>query len=107
MAYNEWSEFPRQLIRIDALTNVAKTVSTTPINISGILVTNRAANAELVLFREVDDTPEHFAINIGISATEFFPIRCHLPDLEVILDGAGDVDITIFAISNVSSTTVV
>ncbi len=107
MGFNELSEWPRGVIRIDALTNVAKTVSTGPIRISGILVSEQAGAAEVVRFREVDDAPEHFSLNIAANETKFFAVKVNLTDLEVILDSTGNVDVTIFLFADVNSTTVV
>lgn len=107
MAFNDWTEFPRRTIRIDALTSTPKTVSTTPIKVSGILVSNQQASAEVIRFRAVADTPEYFSINIPASLTEYFPIRAQFADMEVVTDGGADVDVTFFTCSDVEGTTVI
>ncbi len=107
MAFNDLTEFPRNTIRIDALTNVAKVIAAGNIRIVGILVSEQAGAAEVLRFREADDSPEYFSINIAANETKFFPIRVNLTDVEVITDSAANVDVTIFAFGDVVSTTVV
>lgn len=97
MGFNDFSEWPRNIIRLDALTNTAKTISATPIKVSGIIISEQAGASEIVRFREVDDDPEYFSLNIGANETKYFPIRAEFADLEAITDSAANVDVTIFA----------
>ncbi len=107
MGFNDWSEWPRQIIRINALADTAKTVSADPIKISGILVSNQEGTARLINFRDIDNDPEHFNINIAGDATVFFPIHVELAELEVITGAGADVDITFFCATASRSTTVI
>lgn len=109
MGWNDWSEHPRRTLRLVALSDTAFTVhaADTPIKISGILISNQTAGAEVVRFRDIDNSPEHFSLNIGASKTEFFPIHVQLNQLEVICDSATDVDVTIFTCSGTLGTTLI
>lgn len=107
MGWNDWSEHPRQTVRLDALSNVEKAVSSTPIKISGISVSEQAGAAEVVRFTLVSAGTEHFSINIGANETKFFPIHAAFASLAAICDSAGNVDVTVFGTTAVLGTTVV
>lgn len=97
MALYDANQFSRGIITVLTLTNSARTVSTTPIRIRGVLVNNVAAAAEEISFRQVDDSPVYFTMSTPAEINfQYVPLMIELPDLEVILTSAGDVDLAFF-----------
>ena len=96
MAHNDISMFPRGIRRMDAVSSAAKVITAAPMKIVGILMSEQAGAAEVVRFRQADDAPVHFTYNLPASTTVYLEVDWYIEDLEVKLDDAGNVDVTVF-----------
>ena len=101
MAFSDITQFPRGRVHVAALSNTAKTLFAANVKakITHIVISGGAA-AEVVIFRDLDDSPEIVRVAVAAGQTKVIP-GWQVTDqgIEVItVDAAGDVTVTAFTV---------